>query len=117
MANVPKYKRPPEHLSDESRKLWRSVMASFELEPHHRRLLTMACESLDRSAAACAELRAAGSLTVPGRDGVPKPHPLIAIEASAKSQARLLLRELSLDRAAEEPGRGPRLTNRYEGRE
>ena len=32
--------RPPKHLSAESKKLWRSVLADYELEPRHEAILS-----------------------------------------------------------------------------
>lgn len=39
----------PKHLSADRRKLWQSIVASHELEPHHLELLRLACEALDRA--------------------------------------------------------------------
>lgn len=39
----------PHHLSPVARKFWRSVLAEYELEPHHLAILAAACEALDRT--------------------------------------------------------------------
>ena len=40
--------RPPQHLSAESKKLWRSVLADYELERRHEAIFQTALEALDR---------------------------------------------------------------------
>jgi len=42
---------PPKHLSPESRKLWKSVLADYELEKRHEAILCTALEALDRTRA------------------------------------------------------------------
>ena len=48
--------RPPKHLSAESKKLWRSVLADYELEPRHEAILCTALEALDRLRQAQAQM-------------------------------------------------------------
>jgi len=48
--------RPPQHLSAESTKLWRSVLADYELEKRHEAVLCTALEALDRMRQAQAQL-------------------------------------------------------------
>lgn len=48
--------RPPQHLSVESTKLWRSVLADYELEKRHEAVLCTALEALDRMRQAQAQL-------------------------------------------------------------
>ena len=45
--------KAPQHLRPETRRWWRSVVADYVLEEHHKRLLTLAAEAFDR----CAEAR------------------------------------------------------------
>jgi P27 family predicted phage terminase small subunit len=90
--NTPK---PPDYLQPETREWFRSVVADFELEPHHIRLLTLACEAWDRGQEARLLIAAEG-ITVAGREGS-KPHPAISIERDSRIAFARLLAQLSLD--------------------
>jgi hypothetical protein len=39
--------RPPDGLQTSGRRLWRSIMADYELEQHERELLRQACRTAD----------------------------------------------------------------------
>ena len=87
---------PPEHLSNDAASWWRSVQAEFDLEAHHVRLLTLACEAWDRGQQARAILDREG-LTYDDRFGAPKARPETAIERDSRTAFARLLRELDLD--------------------
>jgi len=79
----------------------------LEHEPHALRVLTLACEALDR----CEEAR--GALATHGttyldRFGAPRARPEVAIERDSRTAALRAFRELSLDGEAAEP-RVPRV--------
>jgi phage terminase small subunit len=40
---------PPKHLRPETAAWWKQVVPEYDLESHHQRLLTKACEAWDRS--------------------------------------------------------------------
>src|SRR5262249_27765853 len=50
-GDVPRRRLPaaPTHLSAARKSLWRTVVDGYELEPHHRELLRLALEALDRA--------------------------------------------------------------------
>ena len=48
---------PPAHLNADTGHWWASVMAEYSLEPHHIRLLTLACEAYDSATEASEVLR------------------------------------------------------------
>ncbi len=101
-------KKDISHLSKKMQEFYNSIISDFALESHHEALLIRACESLDLSDQ-CREQVATDGLTTKDRYGSIKPHPLIKIGLDAKSNARLLLRELGLDlEPPKEPGRAPR---------
>ena len=88
--------KAPRHLNPATRKWWESVVAEYELEPHHVRLLTLAGEAWDR----CVEARealAANGLTFTDRHGSPRARPEVGIERDARIAFARLLRELGLD--------------------
>ena len=66
---MPDLPQPPDHLSADAAAWWREVLRDYSLEPHHVRLLQLACEAWDRARQAQAELTAHGALTFRDEDG------------------------------------------------
>ena len=98
----------PTHLSDKAKDFYRETVESFDLEPHHVKLLVLACEASDESDACRAAIATEG-LTILDRFGKPVPHPLLAPGQAARNQFERLLRALGLDLdAPNEPHRQPR---------
>jgi P27 family predicted phage terminase small subunit len=97
---------PPKHLSAESKKLWRSVLADYELEPRHEAVLLAALEALDRMRQAQALIAAEG-LTVLDRYGTAKAHPAVVIERDSRTAFLRAMRELGLDLDAPPTTRPP----------
>jgi len=99
----------PPHLRPETAGWWRSVVAEFELEPHHLRLLRLACEAWDRGQESREAIAEHGSVFV-DRFGQPRARPEIAIERDSRISFARMLRELALDvDGPAEDGRPPRL--------
>jgi phage terminase small subunit len=90
---------PPKHLRPLTRRWFASVVDGYELEPHHVRLLTMACEAWDRCSAARAIIDSEG-MTFTDKFGQPRARPEIAIERDARLAFARLVRELDLDVSA-----------------
>ena len=86
----------PKHLRTATRQWWNQVIADYELEPHHVRLLTLAAEAWDRGQQA-REVMAKLGLTFEDRFGQPHARPEIGIERDSRLAFARLLRELSLD--------------------
>jgi P27 family predicted phage terminase small subunit len=93
MKRMPK---PPQHLSEAGRTWWRTCVKTYELEPHHLRLLQSAAECWDRQQQARAILDAQGITFVDDR-GNTRAHPAVAIERDARVGFARILRELDLD--------------------
>jgi phage terminase small subunit len=93
--NLPK---PPAHLQKATKLWWKTIVADFELESHHLRLLQAACESWDRLQAARIVLDRDGVSYV-DRFGAPRARPEVAVERDAKVSFARLVRELNLDSA------------------
>jgi P27 family predicted phage terminase small subunit len=89
-------RRAPEFLRPATRRWWASVVAAWELEDHHIKLLTLAAQAWDRCEQARQEIERDG-LTTPTRDGGRKRHPAVAIESECRIAFARLLRELDLD--------------------
>lgn len=100
---------PPKHLSSASRLWWRQVVTEWELSEHHVRLLTLACEALDRGVEARETLKKQGTYYA-DRFGQPREHPAVAVERDSRIAFARLLRELDLDTDVppSEPRRPPR---------
>lgn len=87
---------PPAHLAPETADWWRAVLVEYALEPHHLRLLRLACEAWDRTQQA-REILDRDGLTTETETGGLKAHPAVAIERDARLAFARLLRELDLD--------------------
>jgi phage terminase small subunit len=99
--------RPAAHLSEPSRRLYRQILACYELEAHHLAVLTKALEALDRADQARAEI-GTGPLAITSRLGEVKPHPLLAVERDARAQFGTLMKQLGLDVEGPPPPRSRR---------
>jgi phage terminase small subunit len=86
---------PPQHLRPPTQTWWTSVVSEFVLEPHHIRLLSLACTAWDR-AEECQEAISLHGLTYESPTG-PKLRPEAQLEKDSRIGFARLLRELDLD--------------------
>jgi P27 family predicted phage terminase small subunit len=100
-APAPVLPPPPDHLSEAMRAWWQQVVAEFDLDPHHLKLLEAAADAWDRMASARAAVIAEG-LTVTTKHGVKK-HPAVDIERDSRIAFSRILRELDLDEPVPSP--------------
>jgi phage terminase small subunit len=100
-AGAPRHLRPP------TQAWFRDVMEAYELEKHHIRLLTLACESWDRGELA-REALAEHGMTFTDRFGAPHARPEVAVARDATIAFARLLRELDLDTEQLPPPSGRR---------
>lgn len=100
--------KPPAHLSPEAASWWSSVLKNWDLDEHHRHLLTCAAEQLDIRRQA-QEAVAQDGAVVRDRWNQAKPHPGAAIQRDAALTFARLVRELGLDLPAPDAPRPPRL--------
>lgn len=96
----------PSHLQPETQKWFKAVLADFDLEPHHVRLLTLAAEAWDRGEEAREAIATDGAY-VKDRFGQLKAHPAVAVERDSRIGFARLLRELALDVSAPGESRPP----------
>lgn len=105
----------PSHLEAPTRAWWDHVLASFDLDQHHLRLLELACTAWDRHEQARRVLARDG-LTYQDRFGAPRTRPEVAIERDARLAFARLVRELALDAAGTpDSPRPPDVAGRYRG--
>jgi P27 family predicted phage terminase small subunit len=97
----------PEYLEPATREWFAAIVADFELESHHLKLLTLAAEAWDRCQQARQALADHG-LTYSAANGDPRARPEVAIERDSRLAFARLVRELGLDSAPEAP-RPPQL--------
>jgi phage terminase small subunit len=101
--------RAPRGLSHATRAWWHAVDDGYDLEAHHRKLLTVACQTWDRLQEIRAVIAAEG-IEVPGRfPGQRMAHPLLSAERQSAVAFARLIRELALDDASPPETRPPRL--------
>jgi phage terminase small subunit len=86
----------PGHLKAATADWWLSVVTSYDLEPHHVRLLTLAAEAWDRAEQAREQLAVDG-ITYLDRFRAPRKHPAVSIEENARLAFARLVRELDLE--------------------
>jgi len=98
---------PPAHLEAATAAWFATVVADYELEPHHRRLLTLAAEAWDRATQAREQLARDG-ITFHDQNGNPRVHPCVAVERDARLAFARLIRELDLDAETLPAPRPPR---------
>lgn len=87
---------PPEHLSERSQALWRSVVPSRGKSPGRLALLAEGLAALDRAEQARAEIASTGLTTKTERSGVIHVSPLVKIERESRQQFRQVWADLSL---------------------
>lgn len=102
--------RAPKHLRNETKTFWLSTVRNYELEEHHLKLLSAACEVWDRATQAREAVEQAGAYFT-NRHGEIKPHPALSVERDCRALFARLIRELSLtvDDPAEPYSRPPRI--------
>lgn len=100
--------KPPGHLNKATKEWFEEVARSYELEPHHVKLLTLAAEAWDRGQEARRTLKREGTY-YKDRYGCPKAHPAVAVERDSRIVFARLLRELALDVSMPDDPRPPRI--------
>lgn len=98
---------PPSHLRPETKAWFATICGEFDLEDHHKRLLTLAAESWDRCTQA-REALAKHGVTYVDRFGCPHARPEVAMERDSRIAFARLLRELNLDVDSPAENRPPR---------
>ncbi|MCK1279467.1 P27 family phage terminase small subunit [Bradyrhizobium sp. 61] len=86
----------PKHLRTHTRRWFDQVISDYELDGHHVKLLTLACEAWDQAQTAREVLDCDGQ-TFLDRFAQPKERPEVGILQNARISFARLLRELALD--------------------
>jgi P27 family predicted phage terminase small subunit len=89
--------KPPPHISAAAKKLWNAIFTEYSIEDAAgRAILRAALEAFDRSQAARKAINKDG-MTITGRDGQVKSHPLLTVERDNRSAFLAGLKALNLD--------------------
>jgi phage terminase small subunit len=94
----------PEHLSDESKVIWRKISHLYDITDDWRPLLQTALEARDRMTAARLRIDEEG-MTIEDRFGETKSHPLLPTEEKARLAFLKAWRAMRLDIEPPEPSR------------
>ena len=89
-------KKAPCFLKPETKKWFNEVCENFELESHHLRILSIACQAWDRLTAAREALKTDGLFTKDRYDNL-KQHPAVKIELDNMALFIKAVRELGFD--------------------
>ena len=101
--------KSPEHLRAATRRWYENVTESYELEPHHLRILQLAAESWDRGQEAREAIKTHG-MTFENKYKEVKIRPEVTVERDCRTSFARLVRELALSEDdAPDPRRPPRL--------
>ncbi len=92
--------RPPEHLTDETKRWWAAIVANYAFEEYELRTLQAACEAWDLYQKARCELAEHG-LTYRDDKGMIRPMPQASISRDARTSFLRAVRELRLGDDAE----------------
>ena len=93
----PEAPEPPSHLGRPERRLWRDVVRQYEVtSAAAAAVLRTGLEAHQRAREAREAIKRDG-MTVTGRDGQAKPHPLLATERDARQAFLAAIRMLGLD--------------------
>ena len=95
--------RAPRGLGTEGRKLWRAIVADYELDQHELALLTAACRTVDRLEDIAAALDGA-PLTVQNQRGDTVSQPLLVEQRMQSGSLAKLLASLRLPSGETEDG-------------
>ena len=92
----------PSHLTADSQKLWKTILADYEIDPAAEMVLVAALEARDRREEARAAIAKDGAV-VKDRWGQAKVSPWVAIERDASLALMRAFRVLGFDQEARPP--------------
>ena len=98
----------PKHLSKAMQAFFAKIAAEYQLETHHIKMLTLACEAADRCEQARQQIKKNG-LMFTDRFGQQKLTPLAGVERDSRLAFARMIRELGLDTENPDDVRIPRI--------
>jgi hypothetical protein len=87
---------PPELLAEPEQKVWTAIMRNYDFNRGGEFLLENALLSLER-ARKCREIIDRDGPLLTRRDGLPKRHPLLSIEAQSRKLVQAIFKLLKID--------------------
>ena len=106
MSNLTAFQVVPGHLTEDSQEFWEWASKEFQLTEDDLKLLTLACESLDRAAQARRLLKQKG-LTFDDRFGQPHARPEVAVERDSKKLFSQFVRQLGFEKQIKYMSKNP----------
>ena len=94
---IPDPTPPPNHLGEPERQIWAGVFRDFDLTTEAAVAVLVTALEAHQRARECREAIARDGMTVEGRDGQAKVHPLLSVERDARAAWLAGLRTLGLE--------------------
>jgi P27 family predicted phage terminase small subunit len=88
---------PPHHLGKAEQEIWRDVLHDYEINSQTSLAVLRTALEAHQRARECREAIKREGLTIVGRDGQAKAHPLLAVERDARQAWLAALRVLGLE--------------------
>jgi P27 family predicted phage terminase small subunit len=89
--------QPPPHLGEPERLIWGGIVRDFELATEASTAVLITALEAHMRARECREIIAREGMTVAGRDGQTKVHPLLAVERDARQSWLSAIKALGLE--------------------
>jgi P27 family predicted phage terminase small subunit len=88
---------PPDHLGEPERQIWRGIFHDYGLSADVATAVLATALEAHQRARECREAITVEGMTVTGRDGQTKVHPLLAVERDARAQWFAGIKALGLE--------------------
>jgi P27 family predicted phage terminase small subunit len=88
---------PPDHFGEPERQIWRGIFHDYGLSADVATAVLATALEAHQRARECREAIAAEGMTLTGRDGQTKVHPLLAVERDARAQWLAGIKALGLE--------------------
>jgi P27 family predicted phage terminase small subunit len=90
------HQQPPDHLGEPERQIWSHVLSDYRLETQTATAVLVSALEAHQRARMAREVIDRDGMTVVGRDGQAKAHPLLQVERDARSAWLMAIKTLGL---------------------